>query len=424
MAYLGEPDIFPNHQFPPPPWTQPVETVRQNLLVNETAWQQQTNYESSQPPLYYALGGGYWRFAKACGFHGGLLLYGLRFLNIFFVAALVWLGYCAARLIFPENLFLRLGVPALLAFIPQSAFYSINNDVLSPICFGAAFICLVRLLQTDAPSIRLTTFTGLALAATLLAKMTNLPLFLVSIAVVLFKIWSFAKTGKLRASLPAITMLILIAGLIAGSWLAWTKYNFGDYTGASVKIKHLGWTPKPFGEWWHHPIFTPHGIWTFLSGLLATFWQGEFWWHRQPMALPIIDLIYVISSIGLVALALVNLLSRDKIIARSQRQALWLGFWSFFASVAFFGFFSIIYDFGDCPNPSRDHPYFTSGRLMLGVLIPFVLLFLYGLDCVISPTKNKWTKPLVLAVMILSMLISEIVIDFPTFSNPYNWFHM
>jgi hypothetical protein len=90
----------------------------------------------------------------------------------------------------------------------------------------------------------------------------------------------------------------------------------------------------------------------------------------------------------------------------------------------FFGFFSIIYDFGDCPNPSRDHPYFTSGRLMLGVLIPFVLLFLYGLDCVISPTKNKWTKPLVLAVMILSMLISEIVIDFPTFSNPYNWFHM
>jgi len=58
MAYLGEPDFFPNHQFPPPPWMQPVETVRQNLLVNETAWQQQTNYESSQPPLYYALGGG------------------------------------------------------------------------------------------------------------------------------------------------------------------------------------------------------------------------------------------------------------------------------------------------------------------------------------------------------------------------------
>jgi hypothetical protein len=233
-----------------------------------------------------------------------------------------------------------------------------------------------------------------------------------------------AGAGKSRASLPAVTSLILTAGLFVVSWLAWTKYNFGDFTGASEKIKHLGWTLKPFGEWWHHPIFTPRGFWTFLSGLLETFWQGEFWWHRQPMASPVAGLVYVISSVGFVALALVNLFSRGGTISQPQRRALWLAFWSFFASVAFFGFLSIIYDFGNCPNPSREHPYFTSGRLILGALIPFILLFLYGLDCALNPVKNKWAKPLVLAGMILSMLILEIVIDWPAFSNPYNWFHM
>jgi hypothetical protein len=344
--------------------------------------------------------------------------------DIFLVAALVWLGYCAARLIFPENLFLRLSVPALLAFIPQTAFYSIDNDVLSPLCFGAAFICLVHLLRAQVPTVRLTIATGLALAATLLTKMTNLPLILVSMGAVLFKIWSLWKTGKLRIALPPITLLVLIAGLIAGGWMAWTKYNFGDFTGASVKGKHLGWTLKPFSEWWHHPIFTPRGTWTFLSHLLATFWRGEFWWHLRPLSLPWADLIYAISSLGLVALALVNFHFTERNHQSISRQALWLAFWSFSVTVAFFGFSSIIYDFGNCPNPSREYPYFVSGRLMLGTLIPFVLLFLYGFDCALKMIKNKWTKPLILAGMILSMLVLETVIDWPVFSNPYNWFHI
>ena len=66
------------------------------------------------------------------------------------------------------------------------------------------------------------------------------------------------------------------------------KLVFGDFTGTAAKIQFLGWTHKPFGDWWRHPIFSPHGLWTFLSGLLATFWQGELFWHRQPLVLPVV----------------------------------------------------------------------------------------------------------------------------------------
>jgi Predicted membrane protein (DUF2142) len=423
MAYLGEPDFFPNHQFPPPPWTQPVETVRQNLLVNETAWQQQTNYESSQPPLYYALGGGYWRFGKVCGFHDDFLLYGIRFLNIFFVAGLVWIGYCAARLIFPENLFLRLSVPALLAFMPQSAFYSIGNDVLSPLCFGLLFICVVRWLAAETPDVRLGIFAGLAFAATFFAKLTNLPLLLVAAGFVFFKLWQLFKTEKLLASCPALAVLTLCAGLPTAAWLAWCKYNFGDFTGAKSKMDHLGWTLKPFGEWWHHPIFTPHGLWTYLSGQLATFWQGEFWWHNRPMASPMLNVIYTVASLLLPVLALISLFQPLTKIISPQRKALWFSFASFFASLVFFAFLSVIYDFHNCPNPSREHPYFAAGRMMLGALVPFLLVYVYGIDRALK-RFGYLVKFSMLALMILSMLISETVIDWPTFSNGYNWFHM
>ena len=45
------------------------------------------------------------------------------------------LAYLAARIVFPEQIAMRLGVPLLVASIPQDAFYGIDNDVLSPICF-------------------------------------------------------------------------------------------------------------------------------------------------------------------------------------------------------------------------------------------------------------------------------------------------
>ncbi len=423
QEYLWPSNNFPISEFPPL-WTQPSEKVGTRLLSRAAALHSLSNFETSQPPLYYVLTGLWWRFAKVCGLHDGSLLYSVRFLNGFFVAALVWLGFVAARLVFPERRFLRLGVPALLAFMPQTAFYSIQNDVLSPLCFGAAFICLIHLLRAEVPSTRLGVATGLALAATFLTKLSNLPLLAASGMVVLFKAWQLFRAGKLRAASSALLALALCAGLPMAGWLAWCKHSLGNFTGAAAKIQHLGWTYKPFNEWWHHPIFTPHGLGTFVSGLMVTLWQGEFLWHLTPLAWPVVNSVYTILSVGFVGVAVVALLPRFTVASQSQRQALWLGFWCFVAAMAFLGFLSIIFDFQGCFNPSRAHPYFTSGRLILGALIPFLLLYVYGLDHILSGVRYYWVKPLGLTGMILFMLISEIAIDWQIFPNAYNWFHM
>jgi hypothetical protein len=421
QEYLWPPP--PGKQFPPPMWLWPPEKAAPVLAARKVQWND-PNHESSQPPLYYALTGFWWQVGKLCGLHGGLLLYWLRFLNLFFVVALVWLGYTAARLVFPADKFLRLGVPALLAFLPQTAFYSIQTDVLSPVCFGAAYILLLRMDREEMPDLRLGATIGLTLAATFLTKLNNLPLLLASAIFIGWKIWRLNQNGKLRAALPSLLALAVCAGLPITGWLAWCKYNFGDFTGSAAKIQLLGWTHKPFVEWWQHPIFTPHGLGIFLSKLLATFWQGEFLWHRQPLTSPIVDAVYAILSAALIALAFANLRPQVATTTDAQRRALGFGGGCFIASVAFLGFLSIIYDFHDCYYPSRAHPYFTSGRLLLGGLIPFVLLFVFGLDHALSRTKSHRARPLALGGIILFMLISEIVNDWPVFFSEYNWFHL
>jgi hypothetical protein len=278
-------------------------------------------------------------------------------------------------------------------------------------------------LGADIPGVRLGILTGLALAATFLTKISNLPLLAVSVLAVLLKTWQIFRAGKLRPAGPALLSLAICAGLPMMLWLARCRIVFGDFSGTAAKIRFLGWTHKPFAEWWHHPIFTPHGFWVFLSGNLATLWQGEILWHRKPLAIHGVDSFYAILSVGLVALALVALFQRPAVTTTPQWRALWLAFGCLASAFVFVGWLSVIFDFHDCFYPSRAHPYFTSGRLLLGALIPFLLLFVFGLDRALSGFGIS-AKFMVLAGIILFMLGSEIAIDWPIFPDAYNWFHL
>ena len=60
---------------------------------------------------------------------------------------------------------------------------------------------------------------------------------------------------------------------------------------------------------------------------------------------------------------------------------------------------------------------------MLGVLIPFLTLIVYGLDRLLSRFGNT-VKLAVLGAMIPGMLALEIATNWPAFSNEYNWFHL
>jgi hypothetical protein len=425
---------YPDGRFPAPSWVQ--TTTNQVALRNAafaqaaTDWETDkklpfwTNYETSQPPLYYTLAGLWWRAGQWLGFAGLGLVYWLRFLNVVFVAALVWIGYGAAREIFPEQKFFTLGVPALIAFAPVQAFYSIQNDVLSPVCFGLAFIFLLRLWRTESPGASLGVAAGLSLVAAFLAKLSNVPLLAAAGIFIAIKLCRLAKAGTLRRSLPAFLVLFFCAALPAAAWLAWTKIAFGDFTGSAAKLRFITWTPKPFHEWWHHPIFTPSGLWTFVSQLAWTTWQGSLHWHGNLLALPAVNAVYAILTLSVLVFALLNLLTRRKSATEFQRYVLWFGFFCLAAGAGFLAWLSVAYNFGICPDPSREHPFFAEGRLILGAMVPGLLLYLYGLNYLFQDVKSSWAKPVVLGVIVVFMLVSEIATDWTVFSSQYNWYHL
>ena len=419
--FLFPPDYFPTGKIPAPLWKEPWSKIEPEIAATRATWSGEINFQSSQPPLYYALANAWWWIGKQLGLAGIQSLYWIRFLNVPLVAMMVWLGYLIARTVAPERIDLCIGVPLLLAFIPQNVFYAMNNDVLSPLCFGALFLCLLVWLRTNGPNALLGALTGLALAATCLTKLSNLPLAAVAVAVILARSTPIIRRTP-RAGLIAIALLILCAAIPVGAWMLWAKFHFGDFTGSTAKIRLLGWTRKPLGDWWQHPIFTPNGLRIFWSDLIASFWRGEVSWHGQPLRWRGADGFYAASSLLLVAAAAVGLRKQARLSA-FQRQAIGSAILIFLAGVAFLALLSIQFDFGNCINPSRDHPYFTSGRLLSGAVIPFTVVYAYAVSW-ICRRINPALPLIVLGLIVVFMTTSEIFVNRVVFVSEHNWFHL
>ncbi len=420
--FLSAPEEFEGGYFGPL-WKHAEPEVAPTIARIEEIWSRTPNQESSQPPFYYLLAAAWFHIGQWIGLKGGDALYWVRFLNVLFNAALVWLGYVAAKLIFPDQTGLRLGVPLLIAAMPQDALYGINNDVLSPICFGLVFVCLTKWFSCSDPNVVLGIATGLSIAAAYLTKLSNLPLIVVAVAAILWWSVAAARAGKLRNAMPTLGAVLFCTATPMAAWLFWMKTHFGDFTGADSKAQLLGWTAKPFSDWWSHPIFTASGMWTFLSELIASFWHGEFMWHARTIGYKGMDLFYVLSSVGLLVIAAISLMrARAENTDSRQRRVLWIALACVIAAIGFLAFLSLQFDFGACINPSRARPYFFQGRLLLGALIPFAILYVYGLSSLLRHKPDLvlgGVGGIAIAITILDLLANRVA-----FTSAYNWFQM
>src|SRR4029077_10563094 len=260
-----------------------------------------------------------------------------------------------------------------------------------------------------------------AIAATCLTKLSNLPLVAVALIVIIAKLWPAIRQTP-GPALSAFAVLAICSAIPIAGWLVWTKYQFGDATGSTAKIALLGWTRKSFADRWQHPIFTPRGLWIFWFDLIASFWRGEVSWHGHPVNWGPSDGFFAISSLILLASAIVGLARRAG-LSTFQQHAISIAILIFLAGIAFLGLLSIQFDFGSCVNPSQAHPYFTSGRLLSGALIPFALLYVYGISFLFRRI-NAALPLVVLGVIVVFVTASEIAINRVVFSSEHNWFHL
>jgi hypothetical protein len=92
--------------------------------------------------------------------------------------------------------------------------------------------------------------------------------------------------------------------------------------------------------------------------------------------------------------------------------------------VLFLAAVSVSFDFRDCWYPSREHPYVTSGRLLLGALVPFAALYLQGLERILGWARLARYRWVAVAVIAAVMTGSEIAFTRQVFASAYNWFHL
>ena len=422
--YFTAPEQFNMGSFPPPNWTLPA--AQRDAVVDKTAawWQNNENHESGEPPLYYTVAGLWLNLGRAVGLSGGWLLYWIRFLNVFVAAILVWLGFVAAKLVFPDERLIRVSVPLLLAIWPQTTLYSVTSDSLSPLCFGVAFVGLLKILEVEQPSLLLAIWTGLAFAATCLVKATNIALLLVAGLALIFEIRNATDGRKLRCLFAPVAVSIGFAAVPIALWLIWNLHTFGDLTATASKIDFLDWTRKPLTKWWPHPIFTLTGLQEFWPQSIASFWRGEFIWQGQRLASQLTDGFYWISSTLVILFMAIGLIWWFAELTRFQRQSLWLALSSFIVLLLLLVVLSIAFDFGHCVYPSREHPYFTSGRLLSAAVVPFVLLCSYALKCAVSWIPGRWLRVILFAGIIVLVAVSQCMLDRRVFSSRYNFFHL
>src|SRR5262249_679547 len=120
---------------------------------------------------------------RLAGLTGAGGVYWVRFLNVFVYAGLIAASYGFCLRYFGREV--ARGVSLLVTFFPNTVFYTVNSDVLSPLLVLLALDFLLRWHAAAQPSPSLSAAAGLLAAAAVLTKLTNVAI-LLACAVVLF----------------------------------------------------------------------------------------------------------------------------------------------------------------------------------------------------------------------------------------------
>jgi hypothetical protein len=385
-------------------------------------WMSQPNIEAQSPPVYYMVGAAWYRAGALMGIKDWALAYWVRFLTAVLYGSFVWVSFLFVKRVYPGRDFLCVAVPTLLAVFPQDVFFGMNRDVLSPLLAAVALLLLFRPLQEDGGSNAGLIAGGFLVGIAFLTDVSNFVLFgALAIVLAILGVRSVRVRRGTREYL-AIFGAALAAGLPPLLWMAHNRTVTGDFTGSKAKTAYLGWTIKPWHEIWQHPIFSLHGLSYFFGKLVPLYWRGEYFWHGAAMRWLIADGFYSISSGMLLAVFVWCLWRGPDSGERLEKLSGYLSVYLVLASVLFLAAISLPFDFHQCFYPSRELPYFVSGRIICGTLLPFALIYVSGLEFVFRQVR-RYVHPLIpFAAICIFVTCTELWLRSDAFHSAFNFF--
>ncbi len=370
------------------------EVGKVQLPASANAWQLYVanfpnNAEVIQPPLYHALMVPfYWLIPGS----PTTKLYGLRMISLIFGVAIVWLGYLIARLVFPDDLFIRSGVPVFLVFQPQFSLEAaiVNHDIQVILLFSLLLYCLLRWLTggyTNRQQYVLGLITGLGIWTK-----TSFGFALPLIAFCLLLVWRDQRRSW-HWLVSAVARTCVAPLVIAAPWFIRSYVLYGDPTGA----RRLHDIPE-YGD--QASSFTAMvRSSTFWRGRLEDFW-GNYGWRLVPFDPGTYHVIYYAWAVAV--LGVVFFLVRTGWRAIRHRPALVTSFQA--RALVIVTLWVLLLILGVLYIGTIQ---FTQSRFAFPAMIGFALLSVFGLAQWAPVRGRPGLAPLfVIALVLLNVVIA------------------
>jgi hypothetical protein len=424
--YLRGPEVYESGRVPTPEEMRakrPLGSPTYRALVRY--YTSRTNIEAEAPPTYYALGGAWMKLGRMFGLERMQLLYWTRWLNPLLAAAVVVLTYRFLRPRYPADSFRRLGPCVFLAGYPNDLQYGVTPDVLSIGLGALCFFGLVRMREAPRRT-AVSIATGLVVGLAFLNKYPNVIFASAAFVLFLMALREASRARTLRWELLHWSSLWLTAAGPAFWWLERNLRLLGSLSGAHRKVAAMGWSYNGLDQILAHPILGVRAWFEFVPTLLRTFWQGEFAWHGLSTHGPAVDTMYIATSIVFLGAAIAGWLRAGR-AGRASLRPEGIALLLLAAGVAVLVVLSTLFDYGREEGPlSRAFPYFASGRLIAGTVVPFAILYCNGIERVWSRAPVPWAQRgqwLVLCGVLAIALGWQLTVFHDAFGSSWNWYN-
>lgn len=365
-----------------------------NLPASANAWQLYVanfpnNAEVIQPPLYHALVVPfYWLLPGS----STTKLYGLRLISLVYGLVVVWLGYLIAKLVFPEDLFIRSGVPVFVAFQPQFSFEAaiVNHDI-QVILFYSLLLYLLLKWMPEGYSKRQQWTLGIVTGLGIWTK-TSFGFALPLIACCLLISWK-DNARSWRWLLEATTRSCLVPIAIALPWFIRSYWLYGDPSGA----KRLHDIPEYGDQASSYRAMI--GSSTFWRGRLEDFW-GNYGWRLVPFEIGTYHLVWTVWLVA--ALGVLLFVSRSVVRSLRDRPPLVTPFQARALSIIVLWIVLLI--FGVLYIGTIQ---FTQSRFAFPAMIGFALISVFGIAQWTPARGRAALAPLfVIAFTLLNVIVA------------------
>lgn len=305
-------------------------------------------------------------------------IYVIRGFSIILGALVVLLSFLTARELFPNNLFIVIGVPVLIAFIPQFSAMngSINNDKLAEFFVSLFFLLIVKIFKQGMSAVYFGGGIGM-IGLALLGKRSAhiiIPLFLIFLMVYYWK-----------PSLGLRMHLVFMGGAlgVALGWYVLMKYC---YTFEKFFAEHVIWVwAYNIQEMFFRPeLISVESLKYYVKFFIVLYWS--FWGVFGYMTIHLHHFWYILVA-WMQCLALVGLAGfvwqvklKHLVVERWIIKSLYL----FAVSIIF----AVVVPFVRSVVMRPGNAALSQGRYLFPVIIPISLLTILGLS-VIIPSRYR-----------------------------------